>query len=169
MKNSRYILLYILLIFAQVLLWNFCTFSPLLTLVILPTMIIFLPVNQETVVSMILAFVIGFCSDFLADGMLGLSSFALVPVALSRKWVIRLMFGSEVFARNEKITLGSGNFTRTLVSMVIAETIFLACYIWADGAGLRPAGFNLLKLLVSLAAGILISLPVAILLDRESR
>ncbi|MBR1575813.1 MAG: hypothetical protein IJ654_05110 [Bacteroidales bacterium] len=158
MKRQHYFLTYFLLLILQILICNYLHVSPYLMLSILPVMILMLPIRFGTVFAMILAFVSGLAVDFLAEGVIGLNALALVPVALARKGIIYLIFGSEFFARKEDISIRKHGVTKMSVALVMAQTLFLLIYIWADGAATRPFLFNTIRFAVSLAAGLLLSL-----------
>ena len=155
--RKKPVLTFILLVLAQVFICNFCNFTQFMMITILPMAILFLPVTQKTYVTMAIAFVAGFAADFLADGMLGISSLSLVPVAFSRRFLVRLIFGSEVIARQENISIQKHGISDVLFIILTANLIFLTIYIWTDSAGMRPVWFKLLKDVISLIASTLVS------------
>ena len=158
MRRNHYFLSYFLLLVLQIFLCNYFNLSPLLSLSILPVLILMLPIRYGTVFAMLLAFVSGLTVDWLSEGVIGLNALALVPVALARKGIIYLVFGSEFFARKENISLRKHGFAKMSVAIVMAQSLFLLLYVWADGAATRPFSFNALRFFVSLIAGWLLSL-----------
>jgi hypothetical protein len=158
MRRNHYFLSYFLLLILQILICNYLNLSPYVTLSVLPVMILMLPIRFGTLFAMILAFVSGLAVDYLAEGVLGLNALALVPVALARKGIIYLIFGSEFFARKENISLRKHGAAKMTVAIAMAQSIFLLIYIWADGAAMRPFLFNLIRFGVSLIVGTLLSL-----------
>lgn len=60
MRDSAFLLKFIILLVAQVLIWNFCNFSQYAMLTFLPVIILLLPTKQETLISMLIAFAAGF-------------------------------------------------------------------------------------------------------------
>lgn len=158
MKRNHYFLSYLLLLVLQMLLCNYLNLSPYVTISLLPVMILMLPIRFGTVFAMVLAFVSGLAVDWLSEGVVGLNALALVPVALARKGIIYLVFGSEFFARKENISPRKHGYTKMSVAIVMALGLFLLIYIWADGAATRPFSFNALRFAVSLVAGWLLSL-----------
>ena len=150
MKKPGFLVLYLLLIIAQVLLNNFSFFERYVLVTFLPVMIMCIPVDKGTIFCMAVAFLTGFAVDFLGDGMLGLTSLSLVPVALARNGVISLVFGSELFARGENISLRKQGVGKMILGTLLMTAIFLAVYITADGAGTMPFLYNLAKGGVSL-------------------
>ena len=169
MRKSEFWFIYLLLIIAQLLFANYLRISPYLMLSILPVMVLCIPIRLGTAGAMFLAFATGLVIDLLSEGMLGLNAIALVPVAYCRNGIIRLVFGTEVFAREEDFSVQKNGFGKVFQALLIAQVIFLVIYIWVDGAGMRPFSFNAIRFAVSLVAGILISLPTLGLLAPDSR
>ena len=171
MRHAGFTVKYLLLLAAQVLLWNFCNFTPLLVIALLPVMILGLPLKCSTPMSMLIAFVSGFAVDFLVGGPLGLSCLALVPVAFLRRIVLSAVFGSELFARGEEISTGRLGWSKMLLAAVLLNAVFLLIYIIADSAGTVPFWAMTVKFIASLALNSALALPVANLLcpDPEAR
>lgn len=171
MRDGGFILKYFVLLIAQVLLWNFFNFSQFIILCILPVMVLCIPIRHGTVYSLILAFITGFLADFVTGGMLGLTSLALVPVALVRVPVLRLAFGQELFSRGDNISVHKLGAGKMLIGIILVTSLFAILYVWADGAGTRPFWFNFLKVLLSVALSSLVSLLVSFILcpDTNSR
>ena len=169
MRNDSLTVRFILLLIAQILLCNFFNFSQYLMLTFLPAMVFFLPVKQGTPATMVIAFAAGFVVDFLSDGMLGLSSLALVPVAFCRKSIIKLVFGSEVLVRVENLSFHKNGIPHMLTGIIMSTSIFLAIYIWADGAGMRPVWFNLTKFGASLVLSSLVSIIISRIMTQDDR
>lgn len=169
MRKNSPVLKFILLLIAQILLCTFFTFSPYLMLTFLPAMILFLPIKQSTPTTLFIAFAAGFAVDFLSDGMLGLSSLSLVPIAFCRKSIIKLVFGSEVIARGDNLSVPKNGVPHIFTGIIISTAIFLAIYIWADGAGLRPVWFNLTKFAASLILSSLISIIITLIMTQDGR
>ena len=171
MKPGVFTVKYLLLFAAQVLLWNFCNFTPLLVIALLPVMILGLPLKCSTVSSMLIAFASGFAVDFLTGAPLGLTCLALVPVAFVRRWVLAAVFGNEIFSRGEEISSGRLGWSKMLLAAVMLNALFLLIYIIADSAGTVPLWAMIVKFIASLALSSALALPVANLLcpDSEAR
>ena len=159
---------FILLAVAQVALWNYFNFSQYLLIAFLPALILCLPVSCGTIRAMIIAFVLGLAVDFLVSGQFGLTSFALVPVALLRRPVISLVFGSELFARGEDLSVRRQGWQKFLLSLLMLTAIFLLLYLWVEDAGMHPFWFLAVKFAASLAASLALSLLVANLMLEET-
>lgn len=158
MKKSGFWISYCLLVIAQLLLSNYCNFTPYLTLTILPVLVLCISIQVGTSGAMCIAFLTGLTVDWLSEGLLGLNALALVPVALLRNPFIRLVFGNELFARGEDFSIQRNGVGRITLIVVLSQSLFLLLYIWADGAGLRPLWFNAARFGASLAVGTVLSL-----------
>ncbi len=159
---------FLLLFVAQVMLWNYFNFTQYVFITFLPAMILCLPVSRTTVHAMVVAFLTGLAADFLVTGQLGLTSFALVPVALLRRPVISLVFGAELFARGEELSFQRQGWQKIVLAILLLTAVFLVPYLWLDDAGLRPFWFGAVKFAASLAAGTLVSVFVANVMLEET-
>lgn len=159
---------FILLLVAQLLVWNFVNFSQYVFIVFLPVMLLCLPIERESIRLMLLSFVLGVAADFLVHGQLGLTALALVPVAALRRAVIQLVFGHELIARGEELSFHRQRYTRFITATLILTAVFLLVYLWVDGAGMYSLGFLALKFGISLLASTAVSVPIAYLLLEES-
>ena len=159
---------YLLLLLAQIVLWNYFNFTQYLFVAFLPAMILCLPVSRSTVYAMVVAFLTGLAADFLVTGQLGLTSFALVPVALLRRPVITLVFGTELFARGEDLSFQRQGWQKFLLALLLLTAVFLLLYLWVDDAGMHPFWFMAVKFAVSLAVSTALSLYVANLMLEET-
>ena len=161
------VLTYVLLLVFQIILCNYLQLSPYLYLSFLPVMILCLPLQVSTLAALFIAFGSALAVDFLADGVAGLNALALVPVALLRKSVIRSVFGAEVISRGENISLKKHGLQKMTVAILLVQSLFLALYVWTDGAGNRSFWFNTVKFGVSLLAGYLVSLALCNLIAED--
>ena len=152
---------FILLFLAQVAVWNYFNFTPYLFVVFLPALILCLPLGYGTVRTMLIAFVAGLAADFLVSGQLGMTSFALVPVALMRQSVVRLAFGSELFARGEDLSFHRQGWQKFLLCTAILTAIYLLVHIWVDSAGMYSLGFCAIKFGISLPVSSALSMAIA--------
>jgi len=169
MKKPGFLMLYLLLMIAQVLLNNFSFLERFVMVTFLPVMIMCIPVDKGTIFCMVVAFLTGFFVDFLSTGMLGLSSLALVPVALARNGIISLVFGSELFARGENISLRKQGPGKMFLGTLLFNALFLAVYIIAEGAGTIPFLQNLIKFGASLFVSTAISFFIANFLTSDEK
>ena len=169
MKSSRFFAIYLCYVLLQVLLCNYLNLTYYLTLSLLPVLVLLIPVRYSTITAMLIAAATGFLVDFLGDGVLGLNMLALIPVGLVRNGLLNLVFGQEVFAHKEDVTMQKYGILKFSTYIVIAQALFLVIYIAADGAGTRPFWFNALRFAISLPAGTLLSLFIADTLTKDYR
>ena len=160
MKTLRFILLYVVLLVAQIILCNYFTLARYLLVSVLPVLILLLPRHTGTIAAMFMAFACGFAVDFFSTGMLGISSLALVPVALVRRGLLVMVFGDEQNDREDELTIARFGLPQVLLAVLFSNSIFFFVYIWADSAGtvgFWPAALRfLLSVLVSTPIGALV-------------
>ena len=169
MRRSDFFLVYFLLTVAQILICNYFHLTPYVTVSLLPVMVLCLPTRISTTGALFIAFVTGLAVDFLAEGLLGLNTLALLPVAFLRLPLIKLIFGEDLLSRGEDFTVRKNGIGTVTLAILIVQSLFLLLYIWADGAGTRPGWFNTLRFAASLAAGYLVALMVIDALASDSR
>lgn len=171
MRTDRFFITYFLLVIVQILTYNYLHVTHYLLLSILPVLVLLVPIRFNTIGCLFIAFVTGLAADLFGDGVIGLNILALLPVALARRSIIRLIFGGEVFARKEDISIIRHGADKMLLSVLMVQSIFLILYVWADAAGTRPFWFNAARFGTSLLAGTVVSLFVARILapERDTR
>lgn len=165
MKNYRYISIYVLMVVVQIFLVNFFPLSRYVLITLLPALLLALPLDTRAIVSMLIAFALGFVIDFFSNGMLGLTSLALVPAALVRGEVIRSVFGDELGARGDELSLQRLGVPKMVLALLILSSFFLLVYIWADSAGTVAFWPSALRFLLS----ILVSVPACVFVFRLLR
>ena len=158
MRKSGFWAAYVLLLILQLLLSNYFQFTPYITLSILPVMVLCIPIRVATAGAMLIAAATGFTVDLLAEGVLGLNAFALIPVAYARNSIIRLVFGGELFARQEDFSVRRSGFGKVAMAVLLAQALFLLVFVWIDAAGTRPLWFLAARFGASLGAGFALSL-----------
>lgn len=171
MNSSRVFQIYLLGCLAQCLIGAHWFFSPYLLLCLLPGLLLALPVSRKISPILFTAFFSGLAVDFFTDGMLGLSSCALLPVALLRNPLYRLLGGEEIFTYKDASPLSHISPWGTLFANLVACLLFFCVYVWADGAGLRPFDFNAARVVVSsiCSAALCTLLGRFIFVDKEQR
>lgn len=167
--RGRFYLLYIILLALQIVFGNYLDLSQYVTLCFLPAMILALPVGISTIGTMSIAFITALAADFFTHGILGLTVLALVPVAFCKRWLIGLVFGGDVLSRGENISIDKHGMPKTILAILLATSLYLLIYIWADGAGTRPLGFNAIRFACSLLASTLVSTFAANLLKSTGK
>ncbi len=169
MRRSDFFLVYLLLLVAQLLICNYFHLTPYVTLSLLPVMVLCLPIRVSTTAALFIAFATGLSVDLLAEGLLGLNTLALLPVAFIRMPLIRLIFGEDLISRKEDFTVRKNGIGKVTLAILLVQALFLLLYIWADGAGTRPFWFNALRFGASLAAGYAAAIIVIDALAPDSR
>lgn len=158
-SDNRFLASYILLTVIQIVICNYMFLGPVVIVSVLPAAVMFWPLRSRTETAMIAAFCTGLAVDWLCDGVLGLNAAALVPVALVQKPLVRLYIGEDAIARQEKLSVKKTGWPKILAVCSSALALYLAIYIFLDGAGTRTFLFNLMRFAFSTAA----SLPVSAL------
>ena len=158
--RNRYFIIYIVLLVAQIVFANYLDLTQYAVLYFLPAMILCAPVTTGTVPLMLLAFLSGLAFNFFSDGMLGIVSCSLVPVALLRRPVVSLVIGSDVFNRKENLSIAQHGLSKISTVCVLCQAVFLLVFVILDSAGTRTFAFNAIKFGVSLVIGTLASLVV---------
>ena len=165
MKAWRFILVYVLMLVVQVLLCNYFGLSRYLLISVLPVLVLMLPRSMGVVLSMLVAFASGLAVDFFSTGMLGITSFALVPVALGRKALINMVFGTEVLSRDDELSISRFGLPKMTVAILQSCAAFFFLYIWVDAAGTIGFWPSVLRWLLS----VLVSTPVCLYISRLLR
>lgn len=167
--KQNFLLRFLLLLVAQILLCNYFHVTQYIMLSILPAMILCLPTKTGTTAAMFIAFASALAVDFLAEGLIGINAIALVPVALCRRELCRAIFGSELIVRGDAFSISRNGAVKVIFALTVVQSLFLLVYLWADGAAARPLMFNALRFACSLVAGVLLSIPVTRILCPEDR
>ena len=149
MRNGRYFIVFAILTLAQALICNYFLFSQYVLISLLPLLIISLPSCYGTPAALALAFVAGFVVDFVGSGTLGLTSCALLPLALLRIPLLRLVSGEEVMTYRDDSPVGHQTTPELALTLVLACVLFFGLYVWVDSAGTRPFWFNAVRTLFS--------------------
>lgn len=165
--RDRYWLVYVLLAIVQILLGNFLNLGQYVMICLLPMLVFSLPMGLSGIGALLITFATSFAVDFLTHGVLGLTTVALLPLAFMRNWLLSLIFGSEIFARGERISIQKQGMPKIALAIVIFTAIFFAIYVWVDAAGTRSFSFNTHRWLISTLCSSLVELPLMGLLSGE--
>ena len=167
--RQRFVFTYLVLLVIQIVFGGLLNLSQYVVICFLPVMILVLPITHSTTRLLLIAFFSGLAVDFFTNGVLGLSICALLPVAFCRNFIIRLVFGTELFSRQEDISIHKQGPAKVLLAILLATALFFLIYIPVDCAGTRPAGFMALRMLISIALSTAVSYYVAgLLAPREA-
>ena len=162
-------ILYILLVVCQLVLCNYSPLGPYITLSMLPAMILCLPLKNSNIMCMLIAFASALAVDWMSEGVLGLNVAALLPVALTRKTVIRIFLGEDLINRSEMFTFRKNGAVKISAASLTLYAIYLGIYIFLDGAGTRPLWFDLTRFGASLATNWLLALLITGILTPDDR
>lgn len=169
MKTQNFGLLYFLMVLGQLVLCNFVDLSPFLTLTMLPAMVMCMPLTISTPLCMLIAFATGLSVDWISEGLIGINAAALVPVAMMRKPLIRFFLGEDIITRSDSFSIRKNGIGKISFIMLLSTLLYLGIYVWLDGAGIRPAWFNLTRIGVSLACNYILALIVTNTLTTDDR
>ena len=116
-----------------------------------------------------MAFASGIAVDWLSEGLLGLNTASLLPVAISRKWFIRLFLGEDIIARKDSFSIRKNGLGKVSLAIIAVTMLFLVIYVTLDGAGTRPFWFCMTRVLISLIFNWLLGLLVVKTLTTDDR
>ena len=167
--NQHFGILYSLLLIGQIVLCNYAALGPYVVLTMLPAMIMCLPTTLRTSTCMLIAFASGLCVDWLSEGLIGLNAAAAVPLALLRNSIIKVFLGEDLITRGDRFSVRKNGLSKVMVAMFTANILYLGIYVLLDGAGTRPAFFNLARLGISTACCLVLSLIVTNILSPDDR
>ena len=157
MRSINYWLVFVFLGILQIALSVLFRLPILMTVSIFPMLILYMPGNIGREKSLVLTFGISLAVDFFSDGMLGLSAIALLPIALLRLDILKLVSGEEIFINKRDIPAIHQKGLTMFTSIALATALYFLVFVWVDAAGMRPFGFNVLRWLVSTVVSSLVS------------
>jgi hypothetical protein len=170
MKVSQHFgTLYTLLIIGQIVLCNYSQLGPYVMLSMLPAMVLCIPPSVSTITSMLIAFASGLSVDWLSEGLLGLNTAAILPVALMRKGVIKIFLGEDIISRGDRFSYRKNGFAKISAAHSVCLIIFLSLYIILDGAGTRPVWFCFAKGGASFICNFVLAIIVTNILTPDDR
>lgn len=160
MTDRRYILFYVILTVVQIVFNNFFGLSRYVLISVLPVLVLMLPARLGRIVAMLVAFATGLAVDFFSTGMLGITSLALVPVALVGRPITSAAVARQGAIR-EDITFKRLGIVGISYSVALVCAIFFLIYIWADAAGTVGFWPSALRFLLSVLASTLVGVLIA--------
>lgn len=158
--RRNYAAIYLMLLMIQMVICNYFRLGPYVLVSVLPAMVLCIPLRYSTLSAMLIAFFTGLCVDLLAEGLIGLNTVALVPVAYVRRGLCRLIFGDELIERGNDFSIDKNGISKVIFAVTLSNALFLVIYIAADGGEAMPVAFNLIKFIISLAVAILLSIII---------
>lgn len=156
----KYTTLGVLLIICQILLSEYVNIWPVLYIAIFPQFIILLPPAMNRSLYMLVAFALGLAIDIFADGVPGLNASALVAMAYSRPFMLKLVFSRANIESSDNLPLlpRSVEPQKLAVLDVIMHAIFFTVYILLDSAGSFSFWYTLFKIAICIIVNTAISM-----------
>ena len=167
--GQNFWLLYVMLAIVEILVCNYLQISLYAVISLLPAMILSIPLQIGTSVCMIIAFATGLTIDWLSEGFIGLNAASILPVALLRKQIIRIFLGEDLITRKDSFTFRKNGTMKIAIATTTAVMVYLAVYIFLDGAGTRPMWFNFTRFGISTVINSLIALFITGILTPDDR
>jgi hypothetical protein len=167
--GQNFIALYVLLAVCQIVLCNYAYLGAYLMLTILPAMVMCIPLTIGTPLCMIIAFISGLSVDWFSEGLIGINAAAALPVALLRNTFIRIFLGEDIINRKDSFSVRKNGVGKISIVLMAATMVFLAIYIFLDGAGTRPFWFCFARFGASLAANTILGFIVIEALTPDDR
>lgn len=161
MKDSwGRILFYVIILLIQIVLSGYVNIGPYIYLCCLPLLVLYLPLYQETGVSMIIAFACGLVVDFLCDGIMGLNAAAAVALAAVRKPLYAACFSKDNLERAVIPTIQEAGVLRHINFILVSLAVYFIVYICLDSVGMESLTTTLLRFVLSCAANLVIILAL---------
>lgn len=167
--NRNFRTLYILLLVFQIILCNYSNLGPYVMLSMLPAMVLCIPLSVGTPLCLMIAFLSGLSVDWLSEGLIGLNTSALLPVAVLRRPFISSFIGEDLIVRKDNFSIRKNGFSKIFFALLASTAIFMCLYVFLDGAGTRPFWFSAARFGASLAANMVLGLIVVNVLTGEEK
>ncbi|MBP5425788.1 MAG: rod shape-determining protein MreD [Prevotella sp.] len=151
---------YAALLIIQIVLSGYVNVGPYIYLCCLPLIVIYLPLYQETSLSMLIAFGCGLLVDILCDGIMGLNAAAAVALAAVRKPLFAAFFTKDSVERAIFPTIRDTGVMRHINFILSSLLVYFIVYICLDSVGMESFQTTLLRLVLSCAANLAIILAI---------
>lgn len=170
MRDTRFIILFIVLALIQLPLAKNCQIGPYIYISLLPAMVLCLPTSSSSASVMSIAFILGLVVDLVADGVPGLNAAAIIPVAALQKPILRRVIDEDLVARGYSFSFHNNGYLKIGISLLLCCVLYFTLYIILDSAGTRSFGFNLTKGVVSTLISFIFGMIVCgVLCPRKKR
>lgn len=151
---------YAALLIIQIVLSGYVNVGPYIYLCCLPLIVIYLPLYQETSLSMLIAFGCGLLMDILCDGIVGLNAAAAVALAALRKPIFAAFFTKDNIERAVIPTIRETGVFRHVNFIFTFLMVFFLVYICLDSVGMESIQTTVLRLVLSCAANLVLILAI---------
>lgn len=148
--------LYTILLLMQIFLSDYVNIGPYIYLCCLPLLVILLPIEQNTSISMGLAFLAGLIVDLLGDGIPGLNAAAAVALAAVRKPLFWAFFNKNNIDRGDLPSIQEAGIFRHINFLAASLAVFFIVYIGLDSAGMESILTTVLRFVLSIAANLVL-------------
>lgn len=146
----------------QVVISDYLHFGLHLYLCLVPFIVLSLPLQRQTWVILLYAFIIGFLLDIFSDGVPGINSAAAVLTAYFRKPLYKSIAKKDRQDRTALATPTSLGNSKYLGLLVCETALYMAAYISIDCLGFRPFSFIAVKFILSTLASFLAAAGIAL-------
>lgn len=168
MRKNIYYLTLLSICLVQILLNNYLYISQYILISLLPAIVASLPLRFNTITSLLMAFVVGLAIDFISLPTLGISSCALLPCMLVRVPVLKLVYGDNILQNDDNSPLNYQSYKENFISILIFCALYMAVYVWLDGAMTRSFAFNSLRWLCSTLCSSLLCFLCSMILFKDN-
>lgn len=151
---------YAALLIIQIVLSGYVNVGPYIYLCCLPLIVIYLPLYQETSLSMLIACGCGLLVDILCDGILGLNAAASVALAAVRKPLFAAFFTKDSLSRAVFPTIRDTGVMRHINFILTSLLVYFIVYIGLDSVGMESIQTTVLRLVLSCTANLAIILAI---------
>ena len=124
--SQNFGILYTLMVIGQIILCNYAQLGPYILLSMLPAMVLCIPTSVNTITCMLIAFASGLSVDWLSEGLLGLNTAAILPVALARKSIIKVFMGEDLISRGDSFSYRKNGFAKISAAHSVCLITFLS-------------------------------------------
>lgn len=165
-QHIKYLALGALMVICQILLSEYVNIWAVLYIAIFPQFIILLPPSMNRSLHLVVAFILGLCIDISADGVLGLNAAALVAMAYSRPFILKLTLskGNMDNAEGQPLTPKTVEIPKLVMINTLMLAIFFTAYVLLDSAGGFTLWYTLLKIGLCVAVNSIITIICNIVL-----
>lgn len=167
--NRHFSIVFAVMLLLQLVLVKYCQIGHMIYISILPAMILCQPTSRPTPLVILLAFLTGMCVDLLADGVVGLNTAALLPLALIQKPVIRLMIDEDVVERHYSFSFFRHGYIRVGGALLVMTLLYMILYMVLDNAGDRTAGFVILRIFLSSLVSMIFAMVATAMLSPKQK
>ncbi len=149
------ILLYVMILIIQIIINDFANLGPYLYICCIPLLVIYLPIEQKTAVSLLLAFGLGLLIDILSDGIIGLNAGSAVFLCMCRKPLFKLVFSRDNPDKRSLPTIRESP-DKYIKYVSLSVFIYFLFYILFDGFDIQQWLFSLIRLILSCIINVII-------------